>query len=271
MSENTVKNLRYLKVSEISIVVVIKTLHAVLQWTQTRGNEEGLQYFCLWTVPRRGIIKSKFCWARIGTMDWLKLCSSVAEIMTTKMKGRHWCRKPTSQQQGKEEGFTERMDPDIINFFFWMVDFSYDPLSRRERILSMRRAMILRLTQEPDRQLIGKDRLPAILMVPWLGQTVADININNVGHTIERSSIMDLVEKDRSLRGRYRRKNSQNRNQGRQLRNGDVANMLPLGRTIHGRCFIEVDRFPWWLHSTWHCYKPKPFQIPKKRKRWPDP
>ena len=33
-------------------------------------------------------------------------------------------------------------------------------------------------------------------------------------------------------------KNGQNRNQGRQLRNGDVANALPLRRTIHGRCFI---------------------------------
>ncbi len=57
--------------------------------------------------------------ARVETMD-CQTCSSVKEIMTTKMKGK----LPLIDQVNKEKValLNWRMDP-ALSIFFWMVDF----------------------------------------------------------------------------------------------------------------------------------------------------
>ena len=64
-------------------------------------------------------IKSKFCWPELEAMDCqtLFVCQRDHD---NEDEGKHTGQADQGQQQGKEEValLTERMDPDIINFFF---------------------------------------------------------------------------------------------------------------------------------------------------------
>ena len=144
----------------VSISCGDKDITCCFYWSQTRSNEEGLQDLSLQIVPRRGNhqVNPNFCWPELETMDNCKLCSSVERSWQRRWR-KHWVKPTKVNNKVKEVALltAERMNPDIINFSFEWLIFSYDPpFQKRRHSYQCDGNDIQRLKQEPNRQPIVK-------------------------------------------------------------------------------------------------------------------